>query len=104
MENISKSFGSIQALRNVSLTIDHSEVVGLIGDNGAGKSTLIKILMGIHKPDQGRIYYYGKEVHFSSAEEARIAGIEPVYQDLALVDSMSIWRNFFLAREEIGKR
>jgi simple sugar transport system ATP-binding protein len=99
MLNISKSFGRVQALRNVDFTVGHQEVVGLLGDNGAGKSTLIKILVGIYPPDTGEIYFEGKRVRFSSPREARALGIETVYQDLALVELMSISRNFFLGRE-----
>ncbi len=99
MINISKSFGHVQALKNVDFTVGRQEVVGLLGDNGAGKSTLIKILTGIYPPDEGEIYFEGKRVQFSSPHEARAMGIETVYQDLALVELMSISRNFFLGRE-----
>jgi len=99
MENISKNFGGVQALKNVDCVVYKKEVLGLLGDNGAGKSTLIKILVGIYPPDEGKIYFEGKEVRFSSPREARNKGIEVVFQDLALVDLMSIWRNFFLGRE-----
>jgi len=100
MTNISKSFGKIQALRNVTFALNRKEVVGLVGDNGAGKSTLVKILSGVHSPDQGEIYLEGKKVKFSSPADARAAGIETVYQDIGLVNRMSIYRNFFLGREE----
>jgi len=99
MIGISKSFGHVQALKNVDFHVGYSEVVGLVGDNGAGKSTLIKILMGIHHADKGEIYFEGRRVAFSSAAEARAAGIEAVYQDLGLVNTMNITRNFFLGKE-----
>jgi simple sugar transport system ATP-binding protein len=103
MVNISKSFGKVQALKNVNFAVNYSEVVGLLGDNGAGKSTLLKILVGFYKPDKGEIYFEGEKVSFSSPLEARLRGIEIVYQDFALVNLMSIARNFFLAREPIRK-
>jgi simple sugar transport system ATP-binding protein len=103
MVNISKNFGKVQALKNVNFAVNYSEVVGLLGDNGAGKSTLLKILVGFHKPDKGEIYFEGEKVSFSSPLEARLRGIEIVYQDFALVNLMSIARNFFLAREPTRK-
>lgn len=99
MEGITKRFGSILALDNVDFTVEHNQVMALLGDNGAGKSTLIKILTGVHRPTSGRIYFEGKEVTIESPKQARELGIETVYQDLALVDLMSITRNFFLGRE-----
>jgi len=103
MVNISKNFGRVQALKNVSCMVDYGEVLGLLGDNGAGKSTLIKILVGLYPQDKGEIYFEGKRVQFSSPQEARAMGIETVYQDLALVELMSISRNFFLGREPTKK-
>jgi len=103
MNNISKNFGGVQALKGVNFTVYPREVVGLLGDNGAGKSTLLKILVGLYKPDEGEIYFEGRKVRFSSPQDARAAGIEIVYQELALVNLMSISRNFFLAREPIKK-
>jgi len=99
MKKISKSFGHIDALKNVDFVVNHREIVGLLGDNGAGKSTLIKILTGVYSPDSGSIYLDGEKVQFSSTRGAMEKGIETVYQDLALVDLMSISRNFFLGRE-----
>lgn len=101
MKNISKNFGHVRALCDVDFTVGRQEVVGLLGDNGAGKSTLIKILNGLYPPDEGEIYLEGQRVHFSSPSEARALGIETVYQDLALVELMSIDRNFFLGREPV---
>ena len=97
--NISKSFGTVQAIQDVSLRVHASEVMCLLGDNGAGKSTLIKILSGVHQHDGGVVRVDGREVSFASPREARHAGIATVYQDLAMVPLMSIWRNFFLGEE-----
>jgi simple sugar transport system ATP-binding protein len=99
MKGVSKRFGGVRALQDIDFTVDHAEIVGLVGDNGAGKSTLIKVLMGVYPPDKGEIYLDGRRVEFSSASEARAAGIEAVYQDLALVEQLSISRNFFLGKE-----
>lgn len=103
MENIVKRFGSVRALEGVDFTVQEREVVGLLGDNGAGKSTLIKVLTGVHRPDSGRIYFQGKPVEIKSPRHARKLGIETVYQDLALVNLMSVTRNFYLGRELIKK-
>ncbi len=101
MEGISKRFGTITALQDVSFGVNRGEVRALLGDNGAGKSTLIKILMGVYMPTTGQIYIDGKPVTIHSPSEARAMGIEAVYQDLALVNLMSISRNFFLGREMV---
>jgi simple sugar transport system ATP-binding protein len=101
MVNISKNFGTVQALKNVDFDVGYQEVMGLVGDNGAGKSTLIKILTGVFPPDTGEIYFEGKKVEIRSPKEARDLGIETVYQDLALITLMSISRNFFLGREPV---
>jgi len=103
MRGIKKSFGRVQALKGVDFHVKRQEIVGLLGDNGAGKSTLIKILVGYHQPDEGEIYFEGKRVFFRSPWDSRKVGIETVYQDLALVNLMPIWRNFFLGREIIRK-
>jgi ABC-type sugar transport system ATPase subunit len=99
VENVSKSFGVVHALEDVSLHVRQGEVLGLIGDNGAGKSTLVKILTGFHKPDSGRIFVFGDEVHLKSVTHARSLGIDTVFQDLALVPGMSVYHNMFLNRE-----
>ena len=99
VQNISKSYGHITALQNVSLDIGKGEVVGLVGDNGAGKSTLINIIAGAIRPSAGKIRLAGQEVAFASALDARNAGIEAVYQDLALATDLEIWANIFLGRE-----
>ena len=101
MLDISKSFGTVQALKHVDFDVIYKEIMGLVGDNGAGKSTLIKILTGVFPPDTGQIYFEGRKVSFSSPREAREMGIETVYQDLALINLMSISRNFFLGREPV---
>jgi simple sugar transport system ATP-binding protein len=99
VRNLSKSFGAVQALSNVSFTVGKSEIVGLVGDNGAGKSTIINLLMGVYQPDEGEIYFEGKRVKFDSPRDTRATGIEPVYQNTAVVDLMNLWRNFYLGRE-----
>ncbi|MFD9943422.1 ATP-binding cassette domain-containing protein [Nonomuraea sp. NPDC059023] len=96
---IVKSYGHVEALRGADLALPPGEVVALIGDNGAGKSTLAKILSGVEPPDDGEILLDGGPVAFSSAEDARAAGIETVYQDLALCADLTPAANFFLGRE-----
>lgn len=99
MERIVKRFGTITALNGVDFTVYEGEVVGLLGDNGAGKSTLIKCLTGVYTPSSGQIYFEGELVEIPSPQVARSLGIETCYQDLALVNQMSITRNFYLGRE-----
>jgi simple sugar transport system ATP-binding protein len=99
VEHIAKSFGAVTALVDVSLRLGQGEVLGLIGDNGAGKSTLIKILSGYQRPDEGRIFVNGNEESIRSVDHARSLGIDTVYQDLALVPSLSVAHNMFLNRE-----
>jgi simple sugar transport system ATP-binding protein len=99
MRNVGKSFGSVIALRNISLHVDPGTVTCVLGDNGAGKSTLIKILSGVHQPTEGELFVAGEEHTFSSPREALGAGIATVFQDLATVPLMSVWRNFFLGNE-----
>jgi simple sugar transport system ATP-binding protein len=99
LDQVSKYFGNVIALKDVSLHVDAGEVTCLLGDNGAGKSTLIKILSGVHQHDEGRLLIEGNEASFASPRDARHAGIATVYQDLAMVPLMSIWRNFFLGEE-----
>lgn len=98
-KGIVKTFGNHTALNNVDLALHSGEVHALLGENGAGKSTLIKIITGVHRPDAGQLFFEGRPVHLSSPKEARALGIETVYQDLALVEQMSIARNFFLGNE-----
>jgi simple sugar transport system ATP-binding protein len=100
MDGISKNFGAVRALDEVTITLHHGEVIGIVGDNGAGKSTLIKILSGVYQPDKGEIYFEGKKVKFNSPMEARRMGIETIYQDLALIDDLCVYHNIFLAKEQ----
>jgi simple sugar transport system ATP-binding protein len=99
LEGISKHFGAIQALEDVSLSLAPGEVLGLMGDNGAGKSTLVKIIAGNYRPSEGRIYIAGDQKDFHRPIEARASGIEIVYQDLALCDNLTAATNVFLGRE-----
>jgi simple sugar transport system ATP-binding protein len=102
MIDIHKSFGEIVALDQINFEVGYNEVVGLLGDNGAGKSTLIKILTGYHSPDKGEMYFKGKKVEDFSVAKARDLGIETVYQEKALADQQSLWRNIFMGRETIN--
>ncbi len=99
LSEVSKHFGAIKALSNVSLTLSEGEVVGLMGDNGAGKSTLVRIIAGNFPPSGGRIEIQGREVSFQKPSDARSAGIEIVYQDLALCNNLSAAANVYLGRE-----
>jgi simple sugar transport system ATP-binding protein len=99
LRNVSKSFGEVEALRNVDFRVGRNEVVGLLGDNGAGKSTLIKIVTGYHRPTTGQIYFDGKQVEALSVSLARELGVETVYQERALAELQTLWRNIFLGRE-----
>ncbi|UCC89616.1 MAG: sugar ABC transporter ATP-binding protein [Anaerolineales bacterium] len=103
MENIVKRFGTITALNGVDFSVHRGQVAGLLGDNGAGKSTLIKVLTGVHTPTSGQIYFEGELVDIPSPQVARAMGIETCYQDLALVNQMSIARNFYLGRELVRR-
>jgi simple sugar transport system ATP-binding protein len=102
-EHLSKRFGPVEALRDVSMHVAAGEVLGLIGDNGAGKSTLIKIITGFHRPDSGTIWVDGDEVRLRSVSHARSLGIETVYQDLALIPELSVYHNMFLKRERLRR-
>jgi D-xylose transport system ATP-binding protein len=99
VRDATKYFGAVQALGGVSLTLHRNEVLALLGDNGAGKSTLIKAISGIHQLDGGEILVDGEERRLKSAQDARAAGIETVYQDLALFDNLSAADNFYAGRE-----
>jgi ABC-type sugar transport system ATPase subunit len=100
--HITRHFGAVVALSDASLTLGHGEVLGLVGDNGAGKSTFLKILSGVIGASSGEIFSDGKLVHLKRAQDAMDAGIETVYQDLALVDTMSAFQNVYLGREELS--
>jgi D-xylose transport system ATP-binding protein len=99
LRDITKSFGSVQALTDVDLEVNAGEVMALVGDNGAGKSTLIKCIAGIHAADSGQILFEGKEVHIHGPKDAAKLGIEVVYQDLALCDNLDVVQNMYLGRE-----
>jgi ABC-type sugar transport system ATPase subunit len=99
VEGVAKRFGPVTALRNVDLHLRKGEVLGLLGDNGAGKSTLMKIISGFQKPDDGRLVVKGEPVELRSVDHARSLGIDCVYQDLALIDELSVFHNMFLNRE-----
>ncbi len=99
LHNITKSFGPLKALSELTFEIGHNEVVGLLGDNGAGKSTTVNLISGIHRPSSGHISVDGKRQDFTCRRDSAEAGIETIYQNTALVDSLSISRNIFLGRE-----
>jgi simple sugar transport system ATP-binding protein len=103
VRHLSKNFGAVQALRDLSMTLHGGEVVALAGDNGAGKTTLIKAISGVYPPTSGDILLDGRSVRFASPQEARDQGIETIYQDLALADNLSIGANIFLGREPMRK-
>jgi simple sugar transport system ATP-binding protein len=103
LRNVSKTFGEVQALQNVDFVLGENEVVGLLGDNGAGKSTLIKIITGYYQPDEGEMYLNGQKVDDLTVPEARKMGIETVYQERALAELQTLWRNIFLGRELINR-
>jgi simple sugar transport system ATP-binding protein len=99
VRGIGKYFGNVVALKDVSVSVGANEVTCVLGDNGAGKSTFIKILSGVHRHDEGQMLVDGEETHFNSPREAKERGIATVFQDLATVPLMSVWRNFFLGSE-----
>lgn len=101
VEHIAKRFGPVTALRDVSLHLRKGEVLGLLGDNGAGKSTLIKIISGFQKQDSGQMFLNGQPYQPKSVDDARAKGIDTVYQDLALIDELSVYHNLFLRRERL---
>ncbi len=103
VRNLSKHFGTVIALNDVSMVLNEGEVMCLLGDNGAGKSTLIKVLSGVHKPSSGEYLVEGHSVSFNSPRDALAHGIATVYQDLAMIPLMSITRNFFLGAEPTRK-
>ncbi len=103
LRSISHSYGRNKAIFDVNLVVWPGEVVALVGDNGAGKSTLLKIFAGYLEPTSGSLRFMGEEVRFRTPARARALGIEAVYQDLAIVDQLSLWRNFFLGKEIVHK-
>lgn len=103
VQGATKTFGGVHALDDVSMTVSAGEVVALAGDNGAGKSTLIKIISGVHRPDAGTVTFLGQNVLFGNPREARDAGIETIYQDLALAENLDVPANIFLGREPMRR-
>jgi len=99
LRNITKSFGSVQALSDVDFEVNQGEIMALVGDNGAGKSTLIKCIAGTHSADSGQILFEGNEVHIHGPKDSAQLGIEVVYQDLALCDNLDVVQNMYLGRE-----
>lgn len=97
--DVTKSFGGIHALKGASITMRRGEITALIGDNGAGKSTLVRCLSGVHRPESGTITVDGRTVTLNTPNEASAAGVETVHQNLALVEDLAVWQNFFLGRE-----
>jgi ABC-type sugar transport system ATPase subunit len=101
VEHISKRYGAVTALIDINMRLAHGEVLGLIGDNGAGKSTLLKILCGFQPPTSGHIFLDDQEITLKSVDQARSLGIDAVYQDLALVNQLTVYHNMFLNRERV---
>jgi ABC-type sugar transport system ATPase subunit len=102
-EHITRNFGAVAALRDASISIAEGQILGLVGDNGAGKSTLIKVLAGVVTPDSGRITLDGADLTHKGPQDALNSGIETVYQDLALVDTMAAYQNVYMGREVLAK-
>ncbi|MFH1184538.1 MAG: ATP-binding cassette domain-containing protein [Chloroflexota bacterium] len=99
LRHVSKFFGEVEALRDINFQLGQNEIVGLLGDNGAGKSTLIKIITGYHRPTSGEILFNGRKVDQLTVPKARQLGVETVYQERALAELQTLWRNIFLGRE-----
>ena len=104
VKSVSKKFGGVQALDNVSIHLNEGEVLALAGDNGAGKSTLIKVVSGVYHPDDGDIIFNNENIQLDNPRFAREKGIETIYQDLALADNLNVGANIFLGREPITKK
>jgi len=101
--NITKKFGGLVAVNNVSVGLNAGEVIGIVGDNGAGKSTLIKVISGVYRPDEGQLFFMGQEAKIYTPMDALKLGIETIYQDLALAENMNVYSNIFLGREKLKK-
>jgi ABC-type sugar transport system ATPase subunit len=101
VEHIAKRFGPVTALRDINLHLKKGEVLGLLGDNGAGKSTLIKIMTGFQKQDSGKMFLRGEPYEPKSVDDARAKGVDTVFQDLALIDELSVYHNLYLRRERV---
>jgi ABC-type sugar transport system ATPase subunit len=99
IRGVSKSFGRVHALRDATMSLPRGKVTAIIGDNGAGKSTLVRCIVGVQAPDSGDVLLDGRPVHFTNPEQARSAGIETVFQNLALVEDLTVAQNLFLGRE-----
>jgi simple sugar transport system ATP-binding protein len=99
LRGVHKSFGRVKVLRGIDFDVGSNEIVGLVGDNGAGKSTLIKLITGVHRPSSGEIFYKGERITIHSVRRSRELGIETVYQERALGDQQTLWRNMFVGRE-----
>jgi len=99
LKNVSKSFGEVKALQNINFQLGENEVVGLLGDNGAGKSTMIKIVTGYYPPTSGEVLFSGQAIDHLTVPKARKLGVETVYQERALAELQTLWRNIFLGRE-----
>jgi simple sugar transport system ATP-binding protein len=103
VKNITKRFGGLVAVNDMSMGVEAGEVVGLLGDNGAGKSTLIKIISGVYHADEGRVFFMDREVKITNPMDALALGIETIYQDLALAENLNVYSNIFLGRERMKK-
>ena len=103
MIDIQKSFGHVDVLKGVNFEVGGNEIVGLVGDNGAGKSTLIKLLTGVYQPDGGEIYFKNERITIHSVDRSRELGIETVYQERALSEQQTLWRNIFMGREKLSR-
>jgi simple sugar transport system ATP-binding protein len=103
LEHVAKCFGQVVALRDVNLHLRRGEALGVVGDNASGKSTLVKIIAGFQRPDAGRTIVHGVPLELRSVDHARSLGVDCVYQDLALVDQLSVWENMFLRRETVHR-
>jgi len=103
VEHIAKRFGPVTALRDINLHLKKGEVLGLLGDNGAGKSTLIKIMTDFQKQDSGKMFLRGQPYEPKSVDDARAKGVDTVFQDLALIDELSVYHNLYLRRERVMK-
>jgi simple sugar transport system ATP-binding protein len=103
LRHVSKSFGGVRVLRDIDFALRTGEVVGLLGDNGAGKSTLIKIITGVHQPDEGELWFDGARIDALTVPMARSLGIETVFQERALAEQLPLWRNIFMGRPMAGR-
>lgn len=103
VKDLVKNFGSVKALRGVTMFAKPGEVTAIVGDNGAGKSTLIKCISGVYTADEGEIHVAGSKAEFATPEESRSFGVETVYQTLGLVEDLTIWQNLFLSREKVKR-